>query len=91
MADEHTHKSLSDVLGALGPGGRATISFDEYSRLFGHEPTEDEIEGERAHRFAKDNGCRQELDSAAKRVSFLKQDGGAAGSKRQSDPSPTRR
>ena len=91
MADgKHTHQSLADVLGALGPGGRATISFDDYSSLFGHEPTEDELEGERAHRFAKGNDCKQVIDRTAKQVAFTK-DTGAAGSKRQSDPSPTQR
>lgn len=91
MADrEHTHQSLSEVLGALGPGGRATISFDEYSRLFGHEPTEDEVEGERAHRFAKGNDCRQAIDHSGKRVTFEKQ-AAPQGSKRQSNPSPTQR
>lgn len=70
--DGHTHESLSEVLGALGPGGTATIRFEDYERLFGHEPTEDQIEGERAHRFAKDNGCQQSVDHGSKRVLFRK-------------------
>ena len=91
MADgKHTHQSLADVLGALGPGGRATISFDEYSSLFGHEPTEDELEGERVHRFLKSNDCKQDIDHTAKQVAFTKETD-TAGSRRQSDPSPTRR
>jgi hypothetical protein len=92
MADEkHTHQSLSDVLAALGPGGRATVSFDEYTGLFGHEPTEDELEGERAHRFAKSNDCKQVIDRTAKQVAFMKDASAPAGSRRQSDPSPTQR
>jgi hypothetical protein len=48
MADErHTHESLADVLGALGPGGTAAIRFEDHERLFGHQPTEDEMEGQR--------------------------------------------
>ena len=92
MADgKHTHQSLADVLAALGPGGRATVSFDEYTGLFGHEPTEDELEGERAHRFARSNDCRQDIDRTKKQVGFTKQASAATRSRRQSDPSPTQR
>jgi hypothetical protein len=73
MADDrHTHESFSEVLGALGPGGTAAIRFDDYERLFGHQPTEDENEGARAHRFAKDLGCTQKVDHGNKQVVFRK-------------------
>ena len=66
----HTHKSFSEVLGALGPGGTASMDFEDHDRLFGHPPTEDEIEGQRAHRFAKDNNAKLEVDHGKKRVLF---------------------
>jgi hypothetical protein len=74
MADDQgrTHKSFSEVLGALGPGGTAAIRFEDYERLFGHQPTEDEIEGVRAHQFAKDFGCTQTVDHGRKQVVFRK-------------------
>ncbi len=76
MADDtndpeaHSHESLSTALGALGPGGMAALRFEDYTRLFGHEPTEDEIEGERAHRFARDNRCSQAVDHERREVIF---------------------
>jgi hypothetical protein len=77
MADNddepHTHKSLGDVLGALGPGGMTAIRFDDYSRLFGTEPTEDQLESKReADRFAALHGCEPSIDHAAKKVWFKK-------------------
>jgi hypothetical protein len=94
MADEkHTHESLADVLGALGPGGTAAIRFEDHERLFGHEPTEDEMESRRLAQFAKDNGCTHKIDRAEKQVVFTKVAGGPTLSKssRQTDPSPSQR
>jgi hypothetical protein len=94
MADEkHTHESLADVLGALGPGGTAAIRFEDHARLFGREPTEDEMESQRLAEFARDNGCTHKIDRAEKQVVFTKVAGGPAlsQSRRQSDPSPTQR
>lgn len=68
--DGHTHESLANALGALGPGGTAAIRFEDYSRLFGHEPTEDELESERVRRFARDAGCTHEVDHDNQRVVF---------------------
>ncbi len=76
MADDrhgHTHESFGQTLGALGPGGTASLEFDEYTRLFGKEPTEDELEGQRAGgAFAAKHGCAAEVDHAKKRVWFRK-------------------
>jgi hypothetical protein len=74
MADDdgHTHQSFSEVLGALGPGGTTAIRFEDYERIFGHEPTEDEIEGARAARFASDHGCSQTVDHGKGQVVFRK-------------------
>jgi hypothetical protein len=70
---EHTHKSLGDVLGALGPGGMTAIRFDDYKRLFGAEPTEDELEGQRAAgSFAAKHGCEHEVDHPKRQVWFRK-------------------
>lgn len=70
--ENHTHKSFSEVLGALGPGGTASMDFEDHDRLFGHPPTEDEIEGQRAHQFAKSNNAKISVDHSAKRVIFWK-------------------
>lgn len=94
MADEkHTRESLADVLGALGPGGTAAIRFEDHERLFGSEPTEDEMESQRLAGFAKEHGCTHKIDHAEKQVVFTKAAGGPelSQSRRQSDPSPTRR
>jgi hypothetical protein len=77
MADNddepHTHKSLADMLGALGPGGTATIGFNDYARLFGAEPTGEQLESKReAARFAALHGCEHRVDHAAKKVWFKK-------------------
>ena len=74
MADDQPYqpKSFSQVLGALGPGGIATVSFDDYHTMFGHGPTEDQIEGARAARFASDHGCSQAFDHANRHVHFTK-------------------
>ena len=69
----HTHKSLSETLGALAPGGMAAIGFDDYKRLFGSEPTEDQIEGERAGKaFADKHGVEHEVDHRSRIVKFFK-------------------
>ena len=71
--DGHTHQSLADALGALGPGGTAAIGFEDYARLFGKEPTEDQLESKReAERFAALHGCEPSVDHAAKKVWFKK-------------------
>jgi hypothetical protein len=70
--DGHTHESLAGVLGALGPGGMAAIRFEDYSRLFGHHPTDDEIEGDRVRKFAKNFGCSHSVDHDTRRVVFTK-------------------
>jgi hypothetical protein len=94
MADEkHTRESLAEVLGALGPGGTAAIRFDDHERLFGHQPTEDEVEGQRLAQFAKDHGCSHKIDRTEKKIVFTKDAGGPTLSqtKRQSDPSSSQR
>jgi hypothetical protein len=94
MADEkHTRETLAGVLGALGPGGTAAIRFEDHERLFGSEPTEDELESRRLAQFAKDNGCTHKIDPSEKRVVFTKVAGGPTLSKssRQTDPSPSQR
>jgi len=69
----HTHKSLADTLGALGPGGTAAIGFNDYVRLFGAQPTGEQLESQReADRFAALHGCEHRVDHAAKRVWFTK-------------------
>jgi hypothetical protein len=69
----HTHRSLAAALGALGPGGMATITFDDHERLFGSDPSENELEGQRAAgKFAADNGCEHGYDHAKKWVWFRK-------------------
>jgi hypothetical protein len=69
----HTHKTLGDMLGALGPGGMTAIGFNDYARLFGKEPTGEELESKReAERFAALHGCEHSVDHAAKRVWFKK-------------------
>jgi hypothetical protein len=71
-SEGHTRKTFSEVLGALGPGGTASMRFVDYENIFGKHPTEDEIEGQRAAQFAKDHGCDHTVDNAEKRVLFRK-------------------
>ena len=71
--DGHTHQSLADALGALGPGGMAAIGFENYKRLFGADPTEEQLETQReAARFAVQHGCEPSVDHTAKKVWFTK-------------------
>ena len=75
MADRagHTHDSFGQMLGALGPGGTATLDFDDYRRLFGADPTEDELESQRAAGgFAAKHDCDHRVDHASRRVHFIK-------------------
>ena len=69
----HTRETLSERLGALGPGGMAAVGFEDYKRLFGNEPREDELEGERAGKaFATNHGCDHEVDHSSRLVKFFK-------------------
>ncbi|MEJ0012670.1 MAG: hypothetical protein WDM94_08580 [Bauldia sp.] len=71
--DGYTHENLSQTLAALGPGGSATIGFEDYEQLFGAQPSEDEIEGQRAAgKFADRHDCDHEIDHAKRRVLFFK-------------------
>lgn len=71
--DNHTHKSLGATLGALGPGGMAAIRFEDHTRLFGSDLTEDQLESQReADRFAALHGCERSIDHSAKKVWFTK-------------------
>lgn len=71
--DGYSHHDLAHTLGALGPGGMTSIGFDDYERLWGVQPTEDELEGQRAAgKFASDNGCEHRVDHAKRRVFFHK-------------------
>lgn len=71
--ERHTHKSLGETLGALGPGGMAAIRFDDYTRLFGKDPTEEELETQReAAAFAAKHGCQHEVDHRSRIVKFFK-------------------
>ena len=70
--DGHTRETLASTLGALGPGGIASIGFEDYSRVFGLEPTGDELEGQRAASFATKHGCDHKVDHAKRRVFFTK-------------------
>jgi hypothetical protein len=71
-ADARSHHTLAATLGALGPGGTAAITFEDYTRLFGSEPSEDELEGRRVRKFAADNACDHSVDHGKKRVWFRK-------------------
>lgn len=71
--DGYTHENLSQTLAALGPGGRAGIGFEDYERLFGHQPSEDELEGERAGKaFASKYDCDHKVDHAKRHVWFTR-------------------
>jgi hypothetical protein len=71
--DGYTHENFSHTLAALGPGGTAGIGFEDYERLFGVQPSEDELEGQRAAgEFADTHGCDHNVDHAARRVWFTK-------------------
>ena len=70
--DGHTRETLASTLGALGPGGIASIGFEDYSRLFGSDPTEDQLDGQRAASFATKHGCEHKVDRAKRRLIFTK-------------------
>jgi hypothetical protein len=71
--DGYTHQNLSQTLAALGPGGTAGIGFEDYERLFGKQPSEDELEGQRAAgKFANDHGCDHTVDHGKRQVWFTK-------------------
>jgi hypothetical protein len=71
--DGYSHENLSQTLAALGPGGTAGIGFEDYERLFGVQPTEDELEGRRAAgEFAETHDCDHTIDHTKKRVWFTK-------------------
>ena len=70
--DGHTHQSLGDALGALGPGGMAAIGFENYKRLFGSEPTQDELETRAAGKFAEKYGAVHSIDHTKRQVTFTK-------------------
>ncbi len=72
-SDAYTHQNLAQTLGALGPGGTATIGFADYKGLFGCDPSDDELEGTMAAgKFAADHDCEHKVDHAKRHVLFMK-------------------
>jgi hypothetical protein len=72
----HDRGTLASALGALGPGGTISITFDDYARMFspkGEHPHQFDEEGAREMgAFAAKHHCAHKHEPEKKLIHFMK-------------------